>query len=276
MSWDLTASDLSYREADRARERRCLLWGRTARESAQICDCSLWRRTVGSSVTTLAWICGQPVLSGSRGPSAATPERGRAPPLWLRADQVLSVRGHDYGNMDGGPQEPGGEPFGPRDDGLGGRGQREAVLRRSRRIRAHPRACHASPCHSAWDERPSRPRAQVPSDMRERDRAERPFPGLFGRLVLSRAVYHPYFMDTVLHILKCVSYYSSKLLLKRESTDYQASGAAGAAVANDGRPDTGEVSLRVNRCFLKRFSPPRPPRSGACASANRRTACVPL
>ena len=112
--------------------------------------------------------------------------------------------------------------------------------------------------------------------MRERDRAERPFPGLFGRLVLSRAVYHPYFMDTVLHILKCVSYYSSKLLLKRESTDYQASGAAGAAVANDGRPDTGEVSLRVNRCFLKRFSPPRPPRSGACASANRRTACVPL
>ena len=54
-------------------------------------------------------------------------------------------------------------------------------------------------------------------DMMTRHRYERSSPGFFGRLELARPIYHPYFIGWVLSVLKCVSYYSSQLLVEKDS-----------------------------------------------------------
>lgn len=61
----------------------------------------------------------------------------------------------------------------------------------------------------------------MPADRKLKSRAEKAAPGLFGCLELARGVYHPFFMDTVLQVLKCVSYYRSKILISPDSKDYK-------------------------------------------------------
>jgi len=45
-------------------------------------------------------------------------------------------------------------------------------------------------------------------------------PGYFGHLELARPVFHHGFLKTVLGVLRCVGYSSSKILLKSDDPDY--------------------------------------------------------
>jgi len=76
------------------------------------------------------------------------------------------------------------------------------------------------------------PDAAAATDSRDRERLEKPSPGFFGRLELAQPVYHPYFINTVVDVLKCVSYETSELRLSRDSPQFKRAQARGRRVGS--------------------------------------------
>lgn len=71
-------------------------------------------------------------------------------------------------------------------------------------------------------------------------------PGYFGHIALARPVYHIGFIKTVVRVLRCVSYHTSRLLVDKVGHD---EGGAGQRRRGsfDGRPAAWKWSCRVLR-----------------------------
>ena len=84
-------------------------------------------------------------------------------------------------------------------------------------------------------------------------------PGYFGHIELAKPVYHIGFLTTVVKVLRCVSYHSSKILLDKVS-HYSVSAVATAQL---GGPRT---STRAEQGWCRRM--PSTSRPGGCGTGS--------